>query len=395
MWKHGNKSNSVTGNTQDRQWDMRYNVQAEEDLDEFLGRVRAYAETGPLKYILVGGVEIGTKPNQGDYQIRHVHIAAIFNNPITKSAIVKNFGIKEGNGYYMVPRNRDLPYSGWRAHHTKEFSKVDKTALVIYESGELPSDGPQKDVTKRSAEEKKRKLDEILPEIRDMLQKGEDEKAFQKFPRTYLQYGEKLKAMIMQTTASIEGTFNNPHIWLYGFPGTGKTSLFALVYPNMYKKDLNNRFFDLYNAKQHTHVVLEDLDHANVEKLGIQFLKTICDEAGFPIDQKYKTPQLAKTTVLVTSNFHIDEVIPDGKGVDATKMAMHRRFWMVRVDTLQRILHVKLLPKYERDQLKKEGSTDVRRIWIDWDYIRDCPTGTPLKSCEAYAEIIRDAYYNK
>ena len=69
MWKHGNKSNSVTGNTQDRQWDMRYNVQAEEDLDQFLGRVRAYAETGPLKYILIGGVEIGTKPNQGDYQI--------------------------------------------------------------------------------------------------------------------------------------------------------------------------------------------------------------------------------------------------------------------------------------------------------------------------------------
>lgn len=395
MWKHGNKSNSVTGITQDRQWDMRYNVQTDDDLNDFVERVRTYAATGPIKYILIGGCEIGTKPTQGDYQVRHVHVAAIFNNPITKSAIIKNFGIKEGNGYYMVPRNRDLPYSGWRAHHVKEFSKVDKTALVIYESGELPSDGPQKDVTKRSAEEKKRKLDEILPEMRDMLQRGEDERAFQKFPRTYLQYGEKLKSMILQTTANIQGTFNNPHIWLHGFPGTGKTSLFQLVYPSIYKKDLNNRFFDLYDGRIHSHVVLEDLDHANVEKLGIQFLKTICDEAGFPIDQKYKTPQLAKTTVLVTSNFHIDEIVPEGKGVDATKMAMHRRFWMVRVDTLQRILHVKLLPKYERDLLKKEGSTDVRRIYIDWDYVRDIPTGTPLKSAEAYQQIIRDAYYNK
>lgn len=394
MWKHGNKSNSVTGNTQDRQWDMRYNVQTDEDLSDFIGRATAYAETGPVKYLLIGGCEIGTKPTQGDYQVRHVHVAAIFSNPITKSAIIKNLGIKEGNGYYMVPRNRDLPYSGWRAHHTKEFSKVDKTTLVIYERGELPSDGPQKDVTKRSAEEKKRKLDEILPEMRDMIQNGEEERAFQKFPRTYLQYGEKLKSMILQTTANITGTFNNPHIWLYGFPGTGKTSLFALVYANLYKKDLNNRFFDLYDQRVHSHVVLEDLDHANVEKLGIQFLKTICDEAGFPIDQKYKTPQLAKTTVLVTSNYTIDEIIPEGKGVDQTKMAMHRRFWLVRVDELQRLLHVKLLPKYERDQLKQEGSTDVRRIYIDWDYIRNIPTGTPLKSSEQYQEIIRKAYYN-
>lgn len=394
MWKYGNKNNQVQATTQDRQWDGRYNVQREDDLTEFIGRATEQYGNGKLKYVLIGGVEIGTKPNQGDYQVRHVHFALLFHNPITKSAIIKNFGIKEGNGYYLVPRNRDLPYSGWRSHHIKEFSKVDPTQTLLYEAGELPSDGPKKEPVKRSTEEKKRKLDEILPEMRDMIQRGEDEKAFQKFPRTYLQYGEKLKSMILQTTKQLQGDMSNPHIWLHGFPGTGKTSLFQLVYPNVYKKDLNNRFFDLYDPRVHTHVVLEDLDHANVDKLGIQFLKTICDEAGFPIDQKYKTPQLARTTVLVTSNFHIDEIVPEGKGVDATKMAMHRRFWQIRVDELQRILHVKLLPKYERDQLKQEGSMDVRRIYIDWDYIRNCPTGTPLRSTEQYQEMIRKAYYN-
>ena len=32
--------------------------------------------------------------------------------------------IKQGNGYYLVPRNRDLPYSGWKTHHIKSFSKI-------------------------------------------------------------------------------------------------------------------------------------------------------------------------------------------------------------------------------------------------------------------------------
>lgn len=393
MWKYANSAN-VSPQTQDRQWDMRYNVQLDADLDDFIGRATEQFSNGKLKYILIGGPEIGTKPTQGDYQIRHVHIALLFHNPISKSAIVKNFGIKEGNGYYLVPRNRDLPYSGWRSHHSKEFSKVDKTKTICYEAGELPSDGPQKDITKRSAEEKKRKLDEILPEMRDMLQRGEDEQAFQKFPRTYLQYGEKLKSMILQTSTTLQGDYSNPHIWLFGFPGTGKTSLFQLVYPNMYKKDLNNRFFDLYDGKVHSHIMLEDMDHQNVDKLGIQFLKTLCDESGFPIDQKYKTPQLARATILVTSNFHIDEIVPEGKGVDATKMALHRRFWQIRVDELQKLLHVKLLPKYERNLLKSEGVNDVRRIYIDWDYIRNCPTGTPLRSNEDYQKIIRNTYYN-
>ena len=120
----------------------------------------------------------------------------------------------------------------------------------------------------------------------------------------------------------------------------------------------------------------------------------MCDEGGFPIDQKYKTPQMTRSTILVTSNFTISEVVPEGKGVEETKMALHRRFWMLRVDQLQMILGVKLIPKYERNQLKKEGSDDVRRIYIDWDYTRDCPTGKSLKSCLEYQTRLRDVYYN-
>lgn len=251
--------------------------------------------------------------------------------------------------------------------------------------------GTKRKQTERSDLEKKCTTDEVLRKIRKLLEEDKDEEAFQLYPRNYILYGERLKSMIKQKKP--EGTKAHPHIWVHGFPGTGKTAIMNFVYPNTYKKDLNNRFFDLYDAKIHDHIMLEDMDHANVDKLGIQFLKTLCDESGFPIDQKYKTPQLTKSTILVTSNFTIDAVVPEGKGVDETKMALHRRFWELRIDQLYKILGLKLIPKYERNQLKLNGNNDPKAVFMTWNYIHNCPTGEEVKPAEYYQDLILNTYY--
>ena len=93
---------NVTHRHQDRQWDIRINLQTDEYLTTVLDKIKQYYGTGKMRYILVGGLEIGTRPAQDDYQVRHSHIAAIFHDPISKGAIIKNWGIVEGNGYYMV-----------------------------------------------------------------------------------------------------------------------------------------------------------------------------------------------------------------------------------------------------------------------------------------------------
>ena len=319
-------------------------------------------------------------------------MAVIFNNRASKSSILKNWNVKQGNGYYLVPRNRDLPYSGWRNHHIKSFSKVDPTKPILYEDGTLPEDIKKKRV-EASEHEKKRKVDEILIEMRQMLEQGKGDEAFKKFPRNYLTYGEKIKAMITQKRDFFKNN-GDPNIWVYGHPGSGKTALLNFVYPNYYKKNLTNKFFDLYDPEFHTHVLLEDLDHEAVERLGINFIKTICDEAGFPIDQKYKTPQLTSTTCLVTSNFTISDIIPvDQLGYEENKAALLRRFWHVNIYSLLRLLGLKLLPKFERNQLKKEGNTDSAKIFMSWDYITDMPTGLPLKTPSEYQLLIKDTYY--
>lgn len=382
---------SVPYHHEDRQWDGRFNVQDEEDLTRLLDGVRDDYNRGKFKYILVGGVEIGTRSYQDDYQVKHVHVAAIFNNRTSKRSILKNWNIKEGNGYYLVPRNRDLPYTGWKAHHTKEFSKIDTGKVCLYEMGELPQDLKRKRV-EEGEEEKKLKVDEILIIMKTMLEEDKEEECFTRFPKNYLQWGEKLKSTLKQRriTACHEG---NPHMWVTGYPGTGKTAILAFIYPKTFKKNLYNKFFDLYDPKEHTHVMLEDLDHEAVEKLGINFIKTICDEAGFAIDQKYKTPQLTRTTVLVTSNFTIRDIVQEGAGFDQNLAAIGRRFWQIKIYELLRLLQLKLVPKNVQAELKKAGNTDMSRLFMDWDYLTDSPTGKPIKNPFDYQQVIRDYFF--
>lgn len=378
--------------TQDRQWDARFNLQTDEDVERLIHAVQREYDAGKLRYVLVGGLEIGTRPTQDDYKVRHSHLCLVYHNRVSKSSILKNLDITEGNGYYLVPRNRDLPYSGWRTHHVKAFSKVKPDQTVLLELGQLPDDDKTKQKTPASELEKKRKVDEILIDMRDLIEKGEEKEAFTKYPRNYLIYGERLKAMSKQKRDFFKSN-GDPHIWLHGHARTGKTAVLMLVYPTYFKKNLDNKFFDLYDPEIHTHVMLEDLDHEAVERLSINFLKTICDESGFAIDQKYKTPQLTRTTVLVTSNFTIPEVIPEGLGIEENKAALMGRFWHVNIYELLRILHLKLIPKWDRDQLKKEGNTDVRKLFMTWDYATDCPTGKPLLKSTEYQKLIKEAFY--
>jgi hypothetical protein len=383
---------SVSHQTEDRQWDIRVNVQTDEYLQQLVENIMLEdKEKNKFKYVLIGGCEIGTRPNNSDYQVRHVHIAAVFNNRASKSSILNNFGIKEGNGYYMVPRNRDLPYSGWRDHHIKEFSKVNPNAsdgLIIYENGELPKDMKRKAPVLRSDLEKKLKTDEIIIDMRAMIEVGKDKEAFEKYPRNFMQWGEKIKALVSQTRKTFFGKHTDPHMWVFGYPGSGKTAIMNYVFKGYYKKD--------YDETIHTHTMLEDLDANNLEKLGIQFLKTICDEAGFPIDQKYKTPQLTRTTILVTSNTDIDACLTamdDIKDMESTRAAIKRRFFQIRIDELKRILGVKLISDYERKQLKKEGNEDPAKLFLDWNYRLDTPTGLPLKDPSEYRTLIRNFYF--
>lgn len=380
----------------DRQWDIRLNISSQEYLEELILAIEEHYASGKVKYVLVSGVEIGTKPNQSDYQCEHVHIALILHERMSAQAILSKWNVNRALSYYMKPRPRSLPYSGWRSHHLKAFSKKDINCLVITERGTLPQDAKRKEPVLRSDCEKKMKTDDVIRDMRQLIENGNEKEAFEKYPRNYMMYGEKLKAMVLQKKKAFFGKHTDPHLYLYGPPGTGKTSLLNFLYPTTYKKNLANKFFDLYNEEEFTHIMLEDLDSPTLDRLGIQFLKTICDEAGFAIDQKYKTPQLTRSTILVTSNQTINQLV-DGldetRMIEETKRALRRRFLHLRIDELLSLLDMKMIPEYERKCLKKEGNEDPSKLFLTWNYALDAPRGEPLKTPAEYQKIIRDFYY--
>ena len=379
--------------TKDRQWDCRFNSPSEESDDAIVQLAKAACDASRLRYVLIGGPEVGNNPKQDDYGCRHVHVAVVSHNPLARSTILSIFGIKRG--FYCVSRNRALPISGWRDHHIKELTKCDPTKRILYEFGELP-ENTKKAWTLRSDEEEKRKIDEVLIDIRDMLKKGKTEdEIFERFPRNWMMYGEKVKSMLVQRVDFFK-TNGNPHIWLYGNAGAGKSSLISYIYPKAYKKNLYNRFFDLYKPLEHTHVILEDLDHAAVECLGLNFIKTLCDESGFNYDQKYEAPQPARTTVLITSQFDIANILGGlDKQIEIGQQgsALRRRFMEISAKELHRVLGIKLRSTYELRQLKQEGNTDPTKCFLGWNYLENMPSLKEIPSPEECQKLIRDHYY--
>jgi hypothetical protein len=356
----------------DRQWDARFNSEDEES-DALLVMFAKRQPEGRFRYLFIGGPEIGTNPKQDDFGIRHVHLCILLHNPVARSTILSMFGITKG--YYLVSRNRALPYSGWRNHHAKITTKVDPTKCDLLELGELPPD-VKGNFTLRSEEEKKRKIDDVLVDIRDMLkkQKTEDE-IFEMYPRNWMQYGEKVKAMMVQRKDFFKAN-GDPHIWLCGRPGSGKSSLIHYVYPDAYSKCLYNRFFDLYDPTKNLHVIIEDLDHAAADTLGLNFIKTLADESGFTYDQKYKAAQPARTVCIVTSQFTPTNIIgglEKQQEVGSQRQALNRRFWVLQATEMQRILGIKLRTSYELRMLKQEGNMDSGKCYMAWNYVDDMP----------------------
>ena len=236
---------------------------------------------------------------------------------------------------------------------------------------------------------------DVLLDLNDLIASGKEDEAFKKYPRNFLIYGERIKSRQSQKRNFFK-TQVDPHIWLHGFPGSGKTTLLKYIYPNSYKKKLDNRFFDLYDPEIHTHTILEDLDPVAVERLGSNFLKTICDSTGFPIDQKYKACHLARTVVLVSSNYCIRDVFAyEEKGREQTIGAMERRFYQIRIDNLLRFLGLKLIDKYDQKALLAKGNEDLTKLFIDWDYMSDTPTGEDIQSPEFYQKAIAAHYYGQ
>lgn len=153
----------------------------------------------------------------------------------------------------------------------------------------------------------------------DVIRAAKDGTAETEYPMQWVQYNSTLSRMLKPVHVDLE-SYNA--IWYYGPPGTGKSRTARLEYPGAYDK-LLNKWWDGYNNEPN--VLIDDLSRANT--LMGTFLKRYADHYPFRAEYKGGSMVIRPKTIIVTSNYTIEELWADDPPLVA---ALLRRFKVTR-----------------------------------------------------------------
>lgn len=361
---------------QDRQWDIRINLapgdgileDARRELQWFLDKCRSWDK---IKYVFVGGIEIGANPSQDDYQRFHVHAALILFTPNTRRSVVHNlclsvYSNRQQRSYYLAKRNPFASFTGWRNHHAKEATKVEEE-LIALEWGEPPKEYNSQLLKK--GEPGKLKQDDMLREIMQLFAQGKKDLAFQEYPALTLRYHAQITSMVktrLEQPVSIDHT---PCLWIWGEPGTGKSAYVAWKYPKAFKKSLAKNevlYWNGIDLDWHTHVYIEDIGPEAFKNIGMEQLKQWADPShGYTISLKYGAPIMGVTLgLIITSNYRPGELPEEGMRYKRTEMeAIERRFEIIHINDLLKRERLSLKTKDEIKELKKAKNADFSKVF--------------------------------
>ena len=121
-------------------------------------------------------------------------------------------------------------------------------------------------------------------------------------------------------------------LWIYGAPGTGKTTCVNTAFPDRYRKTLN-KWWDGYHGQEVVH--LDELNPDNLLRSNMtENLKLWADKFSFGAESKGSLTVIRPRQVIVTSNYSIDEM--NFRHVDM--LAIKRRYKEVHKDSVQTII---------------------------------------------------------
>jgi len=169
---------------------------------------------------------------------------------------------------------------------------------------------------------------------------------------------------ITENLKTIKGAF----IYIYGLPGTGKSSSVDFLYPDCYRKLKNNEKWDSYYPLRPGHqvVLLDEVD--SYEDLEIAFggvagIKEKCDIYCFPVRQNYGSRQMMINPgkMIFLSNFTPSQVFSGtnkyGRRLQNLEMivkAFYRRFLVIHISQWLEMNNLIFNKETQRIERKKE-----------------------------------------
>ena len=188
---------------------------------------------------------------------------------------------------------------------------LEKNDLYCSKGGIVTELGTKPATQKRKGEMEKERYEHAY----EAAKKGDFESIDKDILIRHLGNLKKIRAEHQVKPQMLDGTLDN--LWIYGPPGSGKTSLAHSLYPEAYLKGLN-KWWDGYDNQEV--VIIDDMDPFH--KTLTQEFKVWSHHYPFPAETKGGSLCIRPKKIIVTSNYRIDEIWED----ETTRQALHRRF---------------------------------------------------------------------
>jgi len=172
---------------------------------------------------------------------------------------------------------------------------------------------------------------------RQFLELAEDGRFEEMDPGMYVRHYTTAKKLRSEIPEADNAPLTKPAgIWVWGVPGTGKTTTVTNAYEGAYLKDLN-KWWDGYAAQDV--VVIDEFSRDFPQDIK-RLIKVWGDRLPFTGESKGVSHRIRPKLVIITSNWSIDQVFPDP--IDSA--AMKKRYFTIKFD---RYRH------YTEDQLRE------------------------------------------
>lgn len=337
----------------------------EEGIKSWIAHVNGMDLAKHFVYICVGGPELS---KQNTY---HVHVYVEFKSQKTENAIRKILNLG-GYKIYFTRKNK-CEREELVSHHCKIASKVDPNVLCLLEYPtqykKLDSAGEFSEVIQITGKNAYTRLQELI--------EAKDVKTIKaEMPSVYFRHRTNILAEINAAQTTVDKC-ELEHYWIYGEPGTGKTTSVEMLFPDAFTMDPDSGYFDGYNGQKQ--IIIPDIDNRMLRKIGLQKLKTMCDSTGFNANIKYAGGQKIKAQIIVTSNHSIDNCLKyTGKDAkfnsewfeEVDRIAVHRRFNEMSVGKWLFHNNIRLKSPGQLKNLKKSGCCDLKQLFEPFDLER-------------------------